>query len=130
MNIMKKMASSESRVENSMAGTGCKSLALSNIPTARNASFICRQDYLENLEANSSETSGISVIHGKGGTGKTALAIEISYLHQNNYSLIWWFRARERISLSSDYAHLSYALNLPRTNINNQKEAVKQECQS
>jgi hypothetical protein len=35
------------------------------------------------------------VLHGLGGTGKTQIAVQYTYIHQKTYRFIFWIRAEE-----------------------------------
>ncbi len=49
-------------------------------------------------------------IAGLGGIGKTSLATEYCYKHQNEYDVVWWLRSQESATLASDYAALAVKL--------------------
>jgi len=46
------------------------------------------------------------VIYGLGGIGKTQVAIEYSYRHQNDFDMIYWLRADDYETLLRSYSQL------------------------
>src|SRR5579871_4859916 len=46
------------------------------------------------------------VIYGLGGVGKTQVAIEYSYLHRNDFDIIYWLRADDYDTLLTSYSQL------------------------
>ncbi|MEU2629245.1 FxSxx-COOH system tetratricopeptide repeat protein, partial [Kitasatospora sp. NPDC007106] len=67
-----------------------------NIPT-RNASFTGRDELLVRLRAGLTTGSPVTVqaMHGRGGIGKTQLAIEYAHRFAGECELAWWIRAEE-----------------------------------
>ncbi|MFH1036178.1 MAG: FxSxx-COOH system tetratricopeptide repeat protein, partial [Pseudomonadota bacterium] len=80
-----------------------------------NPNFSGREDYLAALgQALAGGPAALTqAIAGLGGVGKTQLALEYSYLHRDDYSLVWWVRCEEPATLASDYAALAEPLGLP-----------------
>jgi len=86
-----------------------------NVPHQRNPNFVGRDDLLHRIRETltSKKAAALTAIHGLGGVGKTQLASEYAYRHAADYQLVWWIRSEEPATLSSDYALLAEALDLP-----------------
>jgi len=98
-----------------------------------NPNFTGRETLLNELR--SALTSGKNaalvqsqVVTGLGGMGKTQLALAYTYLHLNDYSVIWWIKSEEPTSLAADYAELAKELDLKRVSedLDTQIKVVKQ----
>jgi tetratricopeptide (TPR) repeat protein len=63
----------------------------------RNAAFTGREDALMALrnELESGGTAVVQALHGMGGIGKTALAIEYCHRFASSYDLVWWVDAQQ-----------------------------------
>jgi tetratricopeptide (TPR) repeat protein len=86
-----------------------------NVPHQRNPNFVGRDDLLDGIRETltSEKAAALTAIHGLGGVGKTQLAAEYAYRHTADYEVVWWIRSEEPTTLSSDYALLAEALDLP-----------------
>ena len=94
-----------------------------NVPHNRNPNFTGREEHLANLKMAMSSDKPAALtqaIHGLGGVGKTQLALEYAYRNAAEYDIVWWVRSEEPATLTSDYASLAKALDLP------EKEAADQ----
>jgi tetratricopeptide (TPR) repeat protein len=85
----------------------------------RNPNFTGRGELLEELHASLRSKGSTAVLphalHGMGGVGKTMLAIEYIYRHQDEYDVIWWIPAQRATGIQSSLMELGQrlALNLP-----------------
>ena len=52
----------------------------------------------------------IVVLHGLGGIGKTQLAIQYAYIHQKEYTSIWWVNASTTQTLSQGFLGIAQQL--------------------
>ena len=89
-----------------------------NIPFARNPFFLGRDAFLERLytQLQSGQVAALTqrqAISGLGGIGKTQLAVEFAYRHQQGYQAIFWARAEDAEALTSSYIALARLLDLP-----------------
>lgn len=97
--------------------------------------FVGRQKYL-NLLSNELicpkkdflHSTKIKVLWGKGGFGKSELAIEFANRHLSDYSLIWTFCCDSRENIYQSYRLLAQRLNL--LNANENLEQVKKKVHS
>ncbi|MGD0387980.1 MAG: FxSxx-COOH system tetratricopeptide repeat protein [Tepidisphaeraceae bacterium] len=79
-----------------------------NLFQRRNIHFVGRQQNLRDLEeAFAVAGHRPQVLAGGGGCGKTALAIEYAYAHQEKYDIVWWIRAESQATISADLAALA-----------------------
>lgn len=82
----------------------------------RNPNFTGRVELLEQLHKTlrSGRPAAVTqAISGLGGVGKTQLALEYAYCHQEEYEVVWWARGDSQLTLAQDYAALARALALP-----------------
>jgi tetratricopeptide (TPR) repeat protein len=87
-----------------------------NVPYRRNNKFVGRESSLERIAAALDDgqiAAASQAVAGLGGVGKTQLAVEYAYRHQDKYDVVWWIRAEKQATLISDYAALGTALSLP-----------------
>jgi tetratricopeptide (TPR) repeat protein len=101
-----------------------------DVPT-RNKNFTGRDDILDRLrEGASSRVTAVlpesgprssesdpgnpipQGVHGLGGVGKTAIAIEYAYRYRSDYDLVWWIAADQLPSVRGSLAELAQRLGL------------------
>lgn len=98
-----------------------------HVPHLRNPDFTGRESYLTNLRTTlqSGEPAALTqAIAGLGGVGKTQLAIEYAYQHAADYDAVLWLRSEQPTELSSDYARIATALDLPEKNAQEQQVQI------
>ena len=89
-----------------------------NIPYPRNPFFTGRTDLLTQLAATLHAGQPIALsqpqaISGLGGIGKTQIAIEYAYQHEQDYQAVLWAQADTRENLTTSFLALASLLNLP-----------------
>ncbi|MCW8382420.1 FxSxx-COOH system tetratricopeptide repeat protein [Streptomyces justiciae] len=79
-----------------------------NVP-ARNASFTGRDTLLVQLRQALTANNRVAVqaLHGRGGVGKTQLAIEYAYRFAGEYELAWWIAAEDTALVPDQLAALA-----------------------
>ena len=64
---------------------------------------------LQNADAAISHRRVVA-LHGLGGIGKTQLATQYAYIHQKDYTSIWWVNASTKHTLSRDFVGIAQRL--------------------
>ena len=52
----------------------------------------------------------VVILHGLGGIGKTQLAIQYAYIHQKDYTSVWWVNASTMQTLSQGFLGIPHQL--------------------
>ncbi|MDQ0605405.1 tetratricopeptide (TPR) repeat protein [Streptomyces canus] len=83
-----------------------------NLP-ARNAAFTGRDSLLVHLRQAlaSDQRVAVQALHGRGGVGKTQLAIEYAYRFAGEYELVWWIAAEDPALIPDQLAVLAARIN-------------------
>lgn len=71
---------------------------MNNVPF-KNSRFVGRRDKLAEIENNFHKGNNIVVLYGQGGMGKTSVALQYVYEHQEDYSFVHWIDAHTRESI-------------------------------
>ncbi|MDA2805823.1 FxSxx-COOH system tetratricopeptide repeat protein [Nocardiopsis suaedae] len=82
----------------------------------KNRTFIGRAEELEQLHRRLEEgTTSLlpEAVWGMGGVGKTQLAVEYLYRHQDEYDLVWWVPASSTGEMMRSLSDLARTLELP-----------------
>jgi tetratricopeptide (TPR) repeat protein len=81
-----------------------------NLPTNRNPWFSGRTLLLNKVSqtlGSSTSLPALVALVGTGGVGKTALAVEYSHRHRDDYRLVWWVRGESAEIALSDFVALA-----------------------
>jgi tetratricopeptide (TPR) repeat protein len=99
------------------------------VPHRRNNFFTAREKILDDLhdaftKDGASDATTIRVLSGLGGMGKTQIAIEYGYRHQEHYRTVLWARADTPETLFADFVNFADLLKLPGSKEQDQKYTI------
>jgi hypothetical protein len=88
------------------------------VPLPRNPTFVGCKELLRQVHAHLEQTespgtpTGLAcfVLNGIGGSGKTQVALEYTYLYQTSYDAIFWINAETEIELASTFSQIGKKL--------------------
>ncbi|MFF4607595.1 tetratricopeptide repeat protein [Streptomyces sp. NPDC001339] len=83
-----------------------------NLPLPANPDFVDRTEPLAHLEAVLGEAGPTvpRIVHGLGGTGKSALALQVAHRQRHRFNPVWWLSADSASSLTHGLADLAVRL--------------------
>lgn len=101
-----------------------------NIPYDRNAFFTGREAVLQTLSQQFTPHKAVTLpqiqaISGRGGIGKTQLAIEYAYRHRDTYQAVFWVRAETGLDVRLGFIGIARLLNLPQQNAPDPNDTIQ-----
>lgn len=101
--------------------------SLHNLPAARNAYFIGREEILQELRQRLAPDGQLHIqaITGLGGIGKTQIALEYVYRYQRDYTHLFWVSADSPETIVSEFGKIARELALPEQNEKDQGKIVQ-----
>ncbi|MFI7275493.1 FxSxx-COOH system tetratricopeptide repeat protein [Streptomyces sp. NPDC049879] len=87
---------------------------LHNLPAPRSQVFVDRQDSMallvESVGGGGGTETVPTVVHGLGGTGKSALALQFAHEHRDRWNPVWWLAADTPAGVTEGLAALAARL--------------------
>lgn len=86
---------------------------LSNLPQPANPRFVGRAEEISRLDASLRSGTGVitQAVHGLGGVGKSALALQYAHQRHADYSIVWWIPADNFDTITASLGSLATQLN-------------------
>lgn len=86
-----------------------------SVPYERYPYFTGRDEFLNNLAQQFSERKANRYNHrialyGLGGVGKTQIALEYAYRHEEDYAYVFWISAVDQVQLLSGFGHIANSM--------------------
>ncbi|MSR58068.1 MAG: tetratricopeptide repeat protein, partial [Planctomycetaceae bacterium] len=98
-----------------------------NVPFRRNPNFTGRDQLLDELHqalASGRPAAVVQAIHGQGGAGKTALAVEYAYRHVDEYNTVCWVDSESAATLGQSYVALAKVLKIDTRDLTDEAELI------
>ncbi len=95
-----------------------------NIPLPRNPVSTGREAIFEQLQAALSSPGTAAALSGPEGIGKTQIAVEYAYRHEQDYTAVLWATANSRTMLMASFTALASLLDLNEKDAQNQTLVV------
>jgi hypothetical protein len=89
-------------------------------------SFTGREVELAALEVTLQAPAAIAVVHGLGGSGKTALAREYAWRQRERYAVVWWLNAADEIGIIDGLVRLGSLFARGLEQVAKRREAAQQ----
>jgi hypothetical protein len=83
---------------------------INNLPFARNPYFTGRTEILESICKDLKNNGMVSLVQSDSsviGIGKTAIALEYAYIHENEYETVWWINTVTPTDIHAAYRDLA-----------------------
>ncbi|HKX27205.1 MAG TPA: tetratricopeptide repeat protein [Blastocatellia bacterium] len=98
---------------------------MSNLPNFNHEYFTGREAILRVLENGFDSGQSVQALNGRGGIGKTRIALEYASRHRDRYRVMLWGRARTKEMLMADFVAMAGLLDIPERASEDWGEAVK-----
>ncbi len=87
--------------------------AIFHLPMGRNKDFVGREKELALLEESLKQGTSSAITNtGMGGVGKSQLALEYAYRHEQEYEMIFWIRSEQEATIKTDLRALGLEMGI------------------